>query len=71
VEVRKLYPDAELPHFATRHRDDQKMILEYTSSRRMSDLAHGLIEGCLNHFGETAHIALEASPLDGSKSCSP
>jgi hypothetical protein len=67
VEVRKLYPDAELPNFATLHRDEHKMILEYTSSRSMSDLAHGLIEGCLNHFGETANIELEALNVDGSK----
>jgi hypothetical protein len=67
VEVRKLYPDAELPHFATHHRDEHKMVLEYTSSRRMSDLAYGLIEGCLKQFGETANIELEPVTEDGSK----
>ena len=67
VEVRKLYPDAELPHFATLHRDEHEMILEYTSSRRMGDLAYGLIEGCLKQFGETANIEPEALREDGSK----
>ena len=66
VEVHKLYPDAELPSFTTRHHDAQKMVLEYSSSRRMSDLALGLIEGCLQHFKEEANIELTLLNEDGS-----
>ena len=62
-----MYPDAELPHFATHHRDEHKMVLDYISSRRMSDLAYGLIEGCLKQFGKTANIELEPVTEDGSK----
>ncbi|MBI3839001.1 MAG: heme NO-binding domain-containing protein [Planctomycetia bacterium] len=51
VEVRKLYPDAELPHFETRllSRDTLEMI--YRSERPFADLAEGLIRGCVAHFG--------------------
>ena len=61
VEVLKLYPDATLPRFdITRRGDALEMI--YRSSRHFEDLAHGLIEGCLDHFGERATI--ERTPID-------
>ena len=66
VEVHKLYPDAELPRFITQHHDEEKMILEYSSSRRMSDLALGLIQGCLQHFKEEAEIQMVPLQEDGT-----
>ncbi|MFZ4758976.1 MAG: heme NO-binding domain-containing protein [Burkholderiaceae bacterium] len=56
VEVLKLYPDALLPRFDVESGDDDTMTLIYRSSRHFEDLAHGLIEGCLAHFGERARI---------------
>lgn len=50
VEVRKLYPDAELPHF-TAVRSGDRMILTYQSKRPLADFASGLIGGCVKHFG--------------------
>jgi len=67
VEVRKLYPDAELPHFEIQHVDDKKLVMIYSSERRMSDLASGLIEGCLAHYKEEATIHKEMIVADGSK----
>lgn len=66
VEVRKIYPEAELPTFETTSYDD-KLEMIYTSSRKLSDFAYGLIEGGLNHFGETAVIKKEMLAEDGSK----
>lgn len=51
AEVRKLYPDAELPHFAVESHTPQQLVLRYRSGRHFEDLAQGLIEGCLVHFG--------------------
>ena len=59
VEVRKLYPDAELPSFQTTRLGDNKLEMIYTSERRMADFAEGLIEGCADHFNETYAIAKE------------
>jgi hypothetical protein len=53
VEVRKLYSDTELPSFEHEELSDGRLTLTYTSSRRMADFAHGLIEGCIDHFQET------------------
>jgi Haem-NO-binding len=65
VEVRKLYPDAELPRFEVRGRDDDGMTLVYFSSRHLGDLAHGLIEGVALHYGEHVHVQSSAA-ADGS-----
>jgi hypothetical protein len=67
LEVQKLYPDAELPHFKIERIDEKTLIMHYTSIRKMSDLAHGLIEGCLTHYGEKATITQQATNDDGSQ----
>ena len=56
VEVRKLYSHTELPTFAHEQVSDDCLSLTYSSSCRMADLAHGLIEGCIAHFGEPIHV---------------
>jgi hypothetical protein len=52
VEVRKLYPDAELPTFTCDTSTPGHLTLLYRSSRPFADLAEGLIAGCIAHFGE-------------------
>lgn len=56
VEVRKLYPDAELPTFTFEDLGPDKMRLIYRSRRALSDVAAGLIKGCAKHFGEDLHL---------------
>lgn len=59
VEVRKLYPDAELPTFETiRSADDSKLIMIYRSKHPFATLAEGLIEGCLTYFNEQAQLEM-------------
>lgn len=65
VEVRKLYPDAELPRFESARPDADHMSLIYRSSRPFADLAEGLIHGCAKHFGE--RIAVERENLAGEQ----
>lgn len=50
IEVRKLYPDAELPRFEAERISERELVLVYHSSRRLADLAAGLIAGCGTHF---------------------
>lgn len=56
VEVRKLYPDVELPTFETERLSPDVLRLTYRSPRPLSDFCHGLVEGCLDHFGRAAVI---------------
>ncbi len=64
VEVRKLYPDAELPTFKVEQRAPTRLVMEYRSPRRMADLAEGLILGTARHFGVEARV--QAMPVEGS-----
>lgn len=59
VEVLKLYPDAELPSFDVEHHDAQRLVLLYHSPRHFEDLAEGLMQGCVAHFGEQIAITRE------------
>src|SRR5262245_36668550 len=59
VEVRKLYPDAELPHFQVLERSASRMVLLYQSARHFGDLAEGLLHGCAAHFREALTIRRE------------
>lgn len=59
IEVRKLYPDAELPSFACRRVDADTLEMVYRSHRGFSDLAYGLIEACAEHYGEVVTIAMD------------
>ena len=65
-EVLKLYPDAELPRFEARWTGPGALTLVYRSPRHMGDLAHGLIEGCVAHFGDPVAIHRIALP-DGAE----
>lgn len=67
TEVKKLYPDAELPSFQITKTTDTHLVMIYSSERKMAKLAHGLIDGCLNYYGEKAEVSLNALNSDGSK----
>ena len=56
VEVRKLYPDSELPEFQHEIVNDKFMTLTYRSERGLADLAEGLLRGCFEHYGESVQI---------------
>ncbi len=56
VEVKKLYPDAELPSIIASLEAPNHLKIVYRSDRNMGDLAHGLIEGCIKHFDEAIDI---------------
>lgn len=55
VEVRKLYPEATPPRFECRL-DQDAMELVYTSVRPFADLARGLLNACLEHYGERIEV---------------
>ena len=67
VEVKKLYPEAELPHFETKRLDANTLEMIYTSERKMADFAEGLIESCLKYYGEKGTIERTNLIEDGSK----
>ncbi len=66
VEVKKLYPNAQLPTFDSERISDNEMILNYHSDRRMGDFALGLIEKTMEYYKEPAEITLTNVKEDGS-----
>ncbi len=66
-EVKKLYSDAETPKFQTVKLNDQTMVMTYISSRKMADVAEGLMEGCLEYYKSEATISRKSLLPDNSK----
>ena len=67
VEVRKIYPDAELPTFEVIEKTDNHLVMDYTSSRAMHHFGLGLMNKTFEHFNSTATIELEKIKEDGTK----
>jgi len=59
VEVRKLYPDAELPSIACEMPAPDQLDMTYRSSRPFAALAEGLVSACIDHFGEKIDMQVE------------
>jgi hypothetical protein len=65
VEVRKLYPDAELPSFVPEARTEKVLLLGYHSCKPLAPLALGVIRGAAAHVGQT--VALSFEPASGPR----
>lgn len=64
VEVRKLYPDAELPTIGCEV-DGNQLTVNYQSERPFAGVAEGLIMGCIEHFGEDIALERTRASTDG------
>jgi Haem-NO-binding len=62
TEVKKLYPDAQLPKFEVLHKSFGRLELLYISAHQFEDLAEGLISGCIKHFGRPLHCVRREEP---------
>ncbi|MFC2110222.1 heme NO-binding domain-containing protein [Bacteroidota bacterium] len=67
VEVRKIYPDAELPEFEVLEKTDNSLVMVYKSSRAMHHFGLGLMHKTFEHFDSTAKITLEKIKDDGTE----
>ena len=65
VEVKKLYPDAELPTFDTTLINENQLQMIYQSKRPFAPVAYGLMQGCIAHYKED--ISVEREDLDGGE----
>jgi len=64
VEVKKLYPDAELPSFEVLEHTPERLRMVYRSERHLGDLAEGLLDACIAHFGERESVSLQRENLN-------
>lgn len=68
-EVRKLYPDAEVPHFSYESSDEDLLIMGYASGRGLCALGEGLIAGAADHYGVQAEISQPRCSKRGDSRC--
>lgn len=59
VEVRKLWPNAELPTFEYPEIGPNRLMMNYQSTRPFADLCEGLIVACIEHYGESIEVVRE------------
>jgi hypothetical protein len=59
LEVRKLYPDAELPTFTCERPEAGVLVMTYRSHTDVPDLAEGLIHACIAHFDDDLDVSRE------------
>jgi len=64
VEVKKLYPDAQLPEFKTTLVDDQTLVMTYISKCPFADFAAGLMAGCIDFYQEKITVTYEDKNTD-------
>lgn len=67
VEVRKIYPDAELPTFEVLEKTNDSLTMVYKSSRSMHHFGLGLMKQTFAHFDTEASILLEKIKDDGTE----
>lgn len=67
IEVRKIYPDAELPTFFIEEQSDDHLIMVYKSSRAMHSFGLGLMNRTFQHFNTEGKIVVEKINEDGTE----
>lgn len=67
VEVRKIYPDAELPTFVVLEKSENHLIMNYKSSRAMHHFGLGLMNKTFEHFKMNSKIVLHKVKEDGTE----
>ena len=67
IEVKKIYPDAELPEFIIEEKTKDSLIMIYKSNRAMHHFGLGLMNKTFEHFNSSASILLEKIKEDGTE----
>jgi hypothetical protein len=67
VEVRKIYPDAELPIFDVIEKKENSLVMIYKSSRAMHHFGLGVMNKTFEYFNSEANIVLEKMQEDGTE----
>ena len=69
MEVRKLYPGADVPVFNYDTSSPDVLLMEYMSPRKLCALAEGFIEGTAAHYGEELTLEQPTCMKRGDHKC--
>lgn len=64
-QVKKLYPDAELPRFEQISLNDSELVIDYISSKPLIPMAVGLMYGSADYFHQDIAIRFIENPSEG------
>lgn len=67
LEVKKIYPDSEVPLFIVLEKRDDYLVMIYKSSRAMHHFGLGLMNKTFEYFNTTATIEIEKIKEDGTE----
>ena len=67
VEIKKIYPDTDLPYLETLENSDSKLVLEYHSKRAFHSFVLGLIEQTFKYYNEKATVSRKLLNDSGTK----
>ena len=67
VEVKKIYPDAELPSFEIKEKTANSLIMIYRSSRAMHHFGLGLMKKTFEYFNVSSEIKLKKLNPQGTR----
>lgn len=67
VEVKKLYPDAELPKIVVNKKTEDFMDMTYSSERKLGNFAYGLLSAASEYFEVPVNIEMKPLKEDGSE----
>ena len=67
VEVKKIYPDAQLPTFDLEERTDNKMVMIYKSNKALYMLGKGLMLETFKLFNVPVNVNIEKLNTDGTE----
>ncbi len=69
VEVKKIFEDATPPVIEVEQLSEKKIILRYSSERKLCRLLEGLIEGLALHFNQKVSYAHKVCMKEGGDQC--
>jgi predicted hydrocarbon binding protein len=67
--VKKLYADAKPPEFVMEDPSPDRLVMRYTSERKLCALMEGLIEGVSEHYRSPIRYRQRQCMLEGGPSC--
>ena len=69
LEVKKMYAHAYTPEFKYFDTEEDKLIIQYSSKRKLYALMEGLIEGVGDYFNYTIRQSKKIHEIDGKEVC--
>ena len=69
MEVKKMYTHAYTPKFTYVDTEENKLIIQYSSKRKLYALMGGLIEGVANYFNYTIRQSRKIYVVNGKEVC--